>query len=100
LQANKVVVYILVNSFVCLFVPNVFAGLGEMLGLAVYKNAGPIVTAGLVACGMANAFVYGIKHKNIRSVIMQKICKREVYELILHTKKSKRIVEGMRDMIA
>uniref|UniRef100_A0A914X2P5 G-protein coupled receptors family 1 profile domain-containing protein n=1 Tax=Plectus sambesii TaxID=2011161 RepID=A0A914X2P5_9BILA len=68
-HANRIVLSVLLCSGVFVFVPSVFAGLGEMIGLAAFAALGPFVAVGLLASGVGNAFIFGFKHTAIRQAI-------------------------------
>uniref|UniRef100_A0A914V3D1 G-protein coupled receptors family 1 profile domain-containing protein n=1 Tax=Plectus sambesii TaxID=2011161 RepID=A0A914V3D1_9BILA len=68
-HANRIVLSVLLCSGVFVFIPSIFSGLGEMIGLAAFAALGPFVGVGLLASGVGNAFIFGFKHTAIRQAI-------------------------------
>uniref|UniRef100_A0A914WQF5 G-protein coupled receptors family 1 profile domain-containing protein n=1 Tax=Plectus sambesii TaxID=2011161 RepID=A0A914WQF5_9BILA len=67
-NANRIVASVLLISGVCIFLPSLFAGFGEMFHIGAFQKAGPFVAVGLLLSGCLNAVVYGMNHSAVRKV--------------------------------
>uniref|UniRef100_A0A914WDN2 Uncharacterized protein n=1 Tax=Plectus sambesii TaxID=2011161 RepID=A0A914WDN2_9BILA len=68
-RANRVAVSVLLCSGFCILLPNMCAGVGELLDVLMFQYTGPLVPLGLILCGFVNTFIYALKHKDIRHAI-------------------------------
>uniref|UniRef100_A0A914UZC7 Inter-alpha-trypsin inhibitor heavy chain H3 n=1 Tax=Plectus sambesii TaxID=2011161 RepID=A0A914UZC7_9BILA len=65
-NANRIVASVLLISGVCIFLPSLFAGIGEMFHIGAFQKAGPFVAVGLLLSGCLNAVVYGMNHSAVK----------------------------------
>jgi hypothetical protein len=69
LQANQIAVAVVISAFICIAIPSSFMGLGDLLEDDSFRKASNYVTLGLLWSGVLNAFIVGIKHHTLRSMV-------------------------------